>query len=308
VRIVSLLPAATEIVYLLGLDDELVGITHACDFPPQASQKTVVTRPQLASAELSSREIDDRVSGAAASGEMLHALDGDTIVDLAPDLIITQGLCDVCAVSHGVVQEALPRLPTTPRVVSLRATRLAELFDDIKNVGDATGRSARAHEVITSLRSRLDAVTLRTARAWSRPVVCCLEWLDPPWSAGHWVPEMVGLAGGVERLGEAGAPSRRIDWEDVEEARPQVVFLMPCGRDLRATLTDFRRTDLPESWELLPAVHANQVWALDGSAYFNRPGPRLIDGVEIMATILHPELLDSPLPADTARRVERRLV
>ncbi|MCC7105318.1 MAG: cobalamin-binding protein [Chloroflexi bacterium] len=307
-RIVSLLPSATEIIYLLGLDHELVGVTHSCDVPPEASQKTVVTRPRLASARLRACEIDDRASDAATSGEAQHTLDVDAIVALAPDLIVTQRPCAACAVSHGVVQAALPCLPTTPRVVSLRTTRFAELFDDIKTVGDATGRSRQAHEAIISLRSRLDAVTLKTARALDRPHVCCLEWLDPLSSAGHWVPDMVGLAGGVERLGEAGAPARRIDWEEVEEARPQVVVLMLRGRGLRAALTDFRGTDLPASWERLPAVQADRVWAVDGSAYFNRPGPRLIEGIEILATILHPELFNGSSPADAARRVERRVV
>jgi iron complex transport system substrate-binding protein len=302
-RIVSLLPSATEIVCGLGLADALVGITHACDYPPEIAGKAIVTRPRLATRSMSSAEIDAAVRQAQQEGRGGYELDADLLARLAPDLILTQGLCDVCAVPHGVVQDLVPELPSKPKVLSLNPARLADLLSDVKTVGDFTGHQAEARALITALRTRLDRVALKTAAAERVPRVFCLEWLDPPWTAGHWVPDQVGLAGGQEVLGQAGLPSRRTDWAEVAAAEPEVVVLMPCGFDLEQTCREAARTVWPSEWQTLPAVQQGQVWAVDASAYFNRPGPRLFDGLEILAELLHPQPSGAGLAPTQARRL-----
>ena len=295
-RIVSLLPSATEIVYALGLGDDLVGVTHECDYPPEARSKPAVTASTLADPTLTSSEIDARVAEQQAAGDGTYRLNVERLAELRPELILTQGLCDVCAVPHGVVRRAVPSLPTRPHVYSLDPTSVGDVLSDVKTIGDATGRQARAREVIAGLRARIDRVTFLTAGIQPFPRVFCLEWLDPPWTAGHWVPELVGMAGGYDELGGSGEPSRRTDWQEIARFAPEVIVLMPCGFDLERTRAEFARTTLPPEWSELPAVRAGRVWAVDGSAYFNRPGPRLVDGLEILAGIIHPELFDPPRP------------
>ncbi|HYU19449.1 MAG TPA: cobalamin-binding protein [Chloroflexota bacterium] len=289
-RIVSLIPSATEIVYALGLDDQLVGVTHECDFPPAARLKPKVTRGLLPDEDLTSREIDTRVAEQMAVSGGIYGLEVELVGELRPDLILTQGLCEVCAVPHGIVRQAVPTLPSKPHVYSLDPASLGDVLANVKTVGDAAGAQAQARAVISSLRDRIDAVTLKTAGVARIPRVFCLEWLDPPWTAGHWVPEMVGMAGGAEILGGIGQPSRRTSWEEIAARGPEVVVLMPCGFDLERTLRETDRTPWPAQWSGLPAVKSGQVYAVDGSAYFNRPGPRLVDGLELLASIIHPEL------------------
>ena len=301
-RIVSLLPSATEIVCALGLSEALVGVTHACDFPPEIAGKPVVTRPKLATATLTSRQIDTAVHDAQQQGQTLYELDLALLTNLAPDLVLTQGLCDVCAVSHGVVQAAVPALPARPKVLSFSPQKLADVLSDVKTIGDFTGRQPQARALIAQLRSKLDRVALATARLQRVPRVVCLEWLDPPWTAGHWVPDQVGLAGGQELLALAGLPSRRADWAEVVAAEPEVLVLMPCGFDLEHALQEAARTTWPTEWPALPAVRTGQVWAVDASAYFNRPGPRLFEGLELLASLFHPDRFDPP-GRDRARRL-----
>jgi iron complex transport system substrate-binding protein len=306
-RIISLLPSATEIVCGLGLVDDLVGISHECDYPPEVVGKPVVTRSVIDGESLSSREIDDAVRAQQEQGGV-YALDLELLAELEPDLVLTQGLCDVCAVSHSLVRQHVPRLPSKPRVLSLSPQRLADVLSNVKTVGDFTGRTTEARTLIAALRTRLDRVALATVSAERLPRVFCLEWLDPPWTAGHWVPEMVGLAGGIEGLTTAGVPSRRATWPEIAEYAPEVVVLMPCGFDLERTRREAAWTAWPEEWARLPAVRAGRVWAVSGTDYFNRPGPRLFDGVEVLARIFHPERFDgsmppgaaAPIPADTA--------
>jgi iron complex transport system substrate-binding protein len=300
VRIVSLLPSATEIVCGLGLADALVGVTHACDFPPEAVGKPVVTRSRLATESLTSRQIDDAVRSRQEDGGAVHELDLELLSALAPDLVLTQGLCDVCAVSHGIVRQTVPLLPSKPQVLSLSPTHLADVLSNVKTVGDFTGRQAEARRLIAELRARLDRVALETGHVARPPRVFCLEWLEPPWTAGHWVPEMVGLAGGIEALTTAGLPSRRATWQEIAEYAPEIVVALPCGFDLDRTLREAARTDWPPEWFSLPAVQQRRVWAVNGSAYFNRPGPRLFTGVEILAQLLHPGLFRGLIPADAA--------
>jgi iron complex transport system substrate-binding protein len=301
VRIVSLLPSATEFVCELGLVDCVVGISHACDYPPELLGKPVVTRAVLPTANLTSSEIDRAVSERRETGQTIYELDVDLLEQLQPDLILTQGLCDVCAVSHSLVRETLPRLSSPTRLLSLSPGYLVDLLSDVKTIGDYTGQQTAAQKLIGSLRSRLDRVAFATARADRFPRVLCLEWLDPPWIGGHWIPEMVGLAGGVDRLTTPGVPSRRAPWDNIASYAPEVVILMPCGFDLQRTLDEASRVRWPTSWQSLPAVRNGHVFAVDGSAYFNRPGPRLVTGVEILAELLHPELLSGCVPDGAAR-------
>jgi len=278
-RVVSLVPAATEIASALGAMSNLVAVTHDCDFPPQ-----VHTLPRVTSATVpagaTSREIDTLVREAASRGESTFHLDAGALRDAAPDVILGQTLCAVCAVTL----DQVPReLPLEPRVVPLEATSLEGMYDDVLRVGDALGRAAEARHLVAALRTRVDAVRDAVAGR-PRPRVACIEWLDPPFNGGHWVPEQVDLAGGRDVLGEAGARSRELDWHEVRAARPEIVVVMPCGWDARRAEREART---------MPDLGARVV-AVDGNAYFSRPGPRLVDGIALLASILHPGAVPSP--------------
>jgi iron complex transport system substrate-binding protein len=287
----------------LGLADVLVGVTHECDFPPEVVGKPIVTRSFLPQEPLSSLQIDEAVRAQREAGDGVYELDAELLASLEPDLILTQGLCDVCAVSHSLVRQTVPQLPSRPKVLSLSPQHLADVLSDVKTIGDFTARQAEARKLITELRTRLDRVALKTSGAARPPRVFCLEWLDPPWTAGHWVPEMVGLAGGFDGLTESGLPSRRASWQEIAAYSPEVVVVMPCGFDLDRTLTEAAATDWPNEWRELPAVQRGQVWAVNGSAYFNRPGPRLFTGVEILAQLFQPEVFEGLVPEDGAKRL-----
>jgi iron complex transport system substrate-binding protein len=282
-RIVSLLPSATEIAFALGLGDEIVGVTHECDYPPEALSKPRVTFTTL-DVNATSAEIDAATTGHLEAGSTSYSLREDLLVDLEPDLVLTQMLCEVCAVPHSLVQGALPAFRRRPKVLSLEPVGFADVLSTIKTVGDHTDRVREAGRVISDLRTRVDRVSLATADAAPRRVVC-LEWLDPPWSAGHWVPDMVGLAGGVELVGASHQPSRRVSWEAIADVQPDVIVLAVCGFDLERTVRELDRVRWPSLWNEISAVRAGEVYAVDGSAYFTRPGPRLVDGIEILAEI-----------------------
>jgi iron complex transport system substrate-binding protein len=283
-RIVSLLPSATEIVYTLGLEGHLVGVTDECDWPPQARTVQVVSRSALP-ATTEPAEIDRLVSASIGGGQPIYRLDTDAICDLRPDLVLAQDLCAVCAVPSGHITQALDILGCQAEVVSLDPSSLEEVLECVLQVGKATGAEQRAHEVIAGLRERLARVQA-TVEGLERPRVFALEWGDPPFNGGHWVPEMLQLAGSEPVLACPGAPSVRVSWAQIEAA-PQVVVFMPCGYDLQAAAEEARRKLLarPE----LAGVEA--IVAVDASAFFSRPGPRLVDGVEILAAALHPERL-----------------
>jgi len=299
-RICSLLPSATEIVYALGLGDRLVGVTHECDYPPEASAKPHLTSSVIDGDGLSSREIDRAVRESLEDQATIYYLDRDLLEEQRPDLILTQELCDVCAVGTDMVKTAVASLSSSPRVVSLEPRTLGEVIDTIGQVGHLTGTTQRALALAGSLQDRLGAV--QQAVAGLQPLrVLTLEWIDPVFVGGHWVPEMVELAGGRDVLGRAGAPSREVSWSDVLESAPEVVVVMPCGYGLHRSIEEFNRAPLPPELEQLPAVQLGQVFAVDGSSYFNRPGPRLVDGVEILATILHPDRF-SRAPAESFAR------
>lgn len=288
-RICSLLPSATEIVYALGLGDSLAGVTHECDFPAEARTKPQLIRPRV-DTTTSAREIDRQVRALVARGESLYVVDDEALQRIAPDLILTQDLCHVCAASPDDLAAALRKLPQQPRVITLTPHMLAEVWADIRTVGRATGRLAEAEALVGRLEGRVAAVARAASRALP-PRVLCLEWLDPPYVAGHWVPEMVAKAGGVDVLGRAGEPSFAVTWEQATATGPDIVLVMPCGYGAEKAAAEFTQMPRPPGWSDLPAVREGRVFALDASSYFSRPGPRLADGVEILAQLLHPSML-----------------
>jgi iron complex transport system substrate-binding protein len=299
-RICSLLPSATEIVYALGLGDRLVAVTHECDYPPEAAGKPRVTASAIDSAHLSARAIDEAVRASLAEQSTIYHLDGETLDGLRPDLILTQDLCTVCAVGTDEVRTVVRSLGTAPQVVSLEPRTLGDVLDSILAVGRLTGELRRALDLVDELRARLDRVR-RAVAGLPGVSVLTLEWVDPLFVGGHWVPEMVELAGGVDVIGRAGHPSREVGWADVESAAPDVVVAMPCGFGLERSQRELAEATLPAEWSRLPAVRDDRVYVVDGSSYFNRPGPRLVDGVEILASILHPEAFDQSPPGSWAR-------
>jgi iron complex transport system substrate-binding protein len=301
-RICSLLPSSTEIVYALGLGDHLVGVTHECDYPPEAATKPHVTESILDPDRLSSLEIDHRVSASVGQHGSIYHLKEDLLRELKPDLILTQELCQVCAVSYSEVREAAKVLHGETKIVSLEPNTLSEVLDTILVVGELTGREAEAQTRVSELRDRIERVRQRVAGT-TAPRVHAMEWLDPPYSPGHWVPEMVQIAGGREVLGQSGQKSRRLTGTEIVDAAPEVIILMPCGFSLERTLKEFDRTPMFEGWSQLPAVLNRQVYAVDGSSYFNRCGPRLVDGIEILSEILHPERRRGAAPKQSYKAV-----
>ncbi|HWB16395.1 MAG TPA: cobalamin-binding protein [Vicinamibacterales bacterium] len=295
-RIVSLLPSATEIVCALGLESQLVGVTHECDYPPIVRGLPKVTRT-LIPTEASSATIDALVRERLATSQALYMLDLDVLDALRPDLIVTQALCDVCAVADAEVREAACRLPGRPTVVNLEPQTLTDVFDAIHQVADVAGVASHAVDVVGRLRARVDAVVdrARVGRAASeRPRVALLEWLDPPFSCGHWNPALVRLAGGVEGLGREGERSRRLSWHDVIVWQPEVVVIACCGFTVERTMCDVEALDRVPGWTSLPAVRDGRVTVVDGSQYFSRPGPRLVDSLEILAHAIDPDIHPAP--------------
>jgi iron complex transport system substrate-binding protein len=299
-RICSLLPGATEIAFALGLGDQLVGVTHECDYPPEAKEKPIMVHSAIDPQRMSGGEIDRKVSELLQAGKGLYQIDEQALRAAAPDVILTQGLCEVCALDYNEVVKAAAYLPDRPNIVSLNPHNLSELLDDIGRVGDATGRRSAASTLIAQLRRRIEQVACREPDR--RPRVVCLEWFEPLYCAGHWAPEMVALAGGVDMLGRPGEPSSKIEWSQVIEARPDVILLMPCGFDVRRTVKEATPLRALPGWNDLPAVKHGDIFALNGNAYFSRPGPRLINGLEILARIIHPNTVTWSVPvADAAR-------
>jgi iron complex transport system substrate-binding protein len=295
-RIVSLLPSATEIVCALGLADSLVGVTHECDYPPAVKGKPVLTASRIHAVGLSSAEIDHAVSTRLGGHQSLYTLDEERLRALRPDLVLTQELCDVCAVSYAEVQEAARVLDIGARVVSLEPTTLEEVFGTIALVGRLTGRAAQATELVASLRAKVAAVRDRLSSGTPRRRVWVCEWLDPPYSAGHWVSAQVEIAGGQEVFQRVGLPSTRVAPEDIVRRAPAIIILAPCGFHVDEVEREARRVAFFPGWDGLPAVKAGEVWAVDASSYYSRPGPRLVDGIGLMARILHPDVFGAPDP------------
>lgn len=282
-RVCTLLPSATEVAFALGLGDAVVAVSHECDYPAEARQRPVVVRGRIDADKSTSGEIDKAVQSHLGLGAGLYSLDLELLQRINPDVILTQGLCDVCAVGYDDVMAAARTLRPPARVLSLSPNSLGEMLRDIRRVGNATGTAARAETLARSLEERVERVAEAARERGPRPRVACLEWLDPLYSAGHWVPEMVDLAGGEDVLAVKHKPSVRVSLEDVAAAAPELLVLMPCGFDRERTLKEWEPLkDLP-AWRAIPAVADDRVFAVDGAKYFNRPGPRLVDGLEILA-------------------------
>jgi iron complex transport system substrate-binding protein len=291
VRIVSLVPHATELLFALGLGEQVVAVTHECDHPPEALERRRVTRDALPSG-LSAGAIDAAVRERTLEGEAIYELDRDALARLAPDLIVTQALCPVCAVSYDEVAALAQELPTRPDVIALDPKTLGETLADVRTLAEATDRRDRGVQLVGEAAGRIDRVKL-VVREQPRVRVAALEWLDPVYAAGHWTPQMIELAGGEDVLGLAGGPSQVVSWQQVAAARPQVVVVMPCGYGAQRALAE-ARTFADE----LAGLGAQRIVAVDASAYFSRPGPRLIDGLELLGQILHPERFpQAPAPA-----------
>ena len=300
-RIVSLLPSATEIVCALGLGDSLVGVTHECDFPASVVGKPILTASRISHATMSSREIDHAVRSQLDGHGSIYELDERLLAELEPDLIITQELCEVCAVSYKTVLRAARMFETDARVVSLEPNNILDIFANILTVGELTGREAEADALIGDLMRRLDALAVRLNEVEGRPRTLVLEWLEPPFAPGHWVPEQVAFAGGEPSFGNAGGKSRTTTAEEIREYAPEAVVLAPCGYYKEDTLRALARARLPRGWRELPAARAGEVWAVDATSYFSRPGPRVVRGAEILARIIHPEIFGGPEEAEAVR-------
>lgn len=301
-RIVSLLPGATEMVASLGLEDRLVGVSHACDFPPSVRNKPVVVRPRLETRGMDPGEVDRWVSSQLEQGGSLYDLDGPALAELRPDLILTQDLCDVCAASSEDLLPALRSLSPRPRVVAQNPHRLSEVLDALGELGRLTGREALAEKLVQATRARLDRVQAQVKGLPVRRGVF-LEWLDPVYASGHWVPDMVDLAGGQDPLGRRGIPSIRIPWEDVVKARPEVLLLGPCSVPVPEVVRQASGLLGREGADTLPAVRNGEVYAVDARSYFACPGPRLVDGVELLGHLLHPGAVPWAGPTDAYRKL-----
>lgn len=293
-KIVSLLPSATEIVFALGLGEDLVAVTDECDWPPEVDDKPVVSRSVLPPGLATAREIDEAVRERMDARDPVYRLDVELIRRIEPDVILTQDLCRVCAVPSGQVERALEEIGATQaQVLSLDPHSLEQVVESIRAAGRLLGAEERAEEVASALRERLAAVR-RVAAGLPAIGTFALEWLDPPFVGGHWVPEMVHLAGGASLLNEPEAPSRVVTWDEIERAAPEVVVFMPCGYDLDAAEAEGSELMRFPTVQRLPAARTRNLFAVDASSYFSRSGPRLVDGVEALAWALHPDAFPAP--------------
>ena len=306
-RIVSLLPSATEILYALGVGDQVVGITHECDFPPEAAGKPALIKPRV-DPTAAPAEIDRQVSELVARGESIYAVDADLLGSLAPDLIVTQDLCHVCAASPDDLASALSRFSCPPRVLTLTPHSLDDVWQDIIRAGEATNTRPRAESLAAELKARVQAVASVTAspnahassaaqtaaQSAVRLRVACLEWLDPLYVGGHWVPEMVAIAGGEDVLGRAGHPSFKVSADDVAHSNADVIVVMLCGYNAKRNAAEFQSAKIPQSWQNLPAIRNRRIFAVDANSHFSRPGPRLADGVELLVHLFDPSRCATP--------------
>jgi iron complex transport system substrate-binding protein len=301
-RICSLLPSATEILFALGLEDSVMGVTHECDFPPAARKKPALIQPRVDPAAPPA-DINRRVSELLARGENIYAVRDDLLREIEPDLIITQDLCHVCAASPDDLATALSRLKKQPRVLSLSPHTLADVWEDIRRIGAATRTEKAANQLADRLHDEVEILRVAAESAGRHPRVACLEWLDPLFNAGHWVPEMVKCAGGIDVLAQPVKPSVRITSADVIRANPEVIIVMPCGYDAARAAREFRSSPFPREWQYVPAIHNNAVFAVDANSYFSRSGPRLAEGVKILAQIFRSNSTNSEVRSTVCERI-----
>jgi iron complex transport system substrate-binding protein len=306
-RIVSLLPAATEIAAALELMGDVVGVSHECDFPNEAKTRPRVTHCPVHNAGLASKDVDEWVRGALRENGTIYTIDEPLLRGLRPDVILTQKLCDVCAVGYGTVARLAETLPGPPRVVNLEPSSLCDIFNDIRRVAEACGVSERAEEVVGTLSARVRAVRERTAQIAHWPRCFLMEWVDPPFCSGHWGPELVEIAGAHDPLGRKHQPSAQIEWRDVLDAAPEIIVLALCGYDVDLARRDYELLKRFPGFDSLPAAQSGEIYLVNASAYFARPGPRIVDSLEILAGILHPKNFPSSLRnAQTVRATSSR--
>ena len=302
IRIASLLPSATEIVCALGLEKNLVGITHECDFPASIVNLPPLTASRISHSTMSSKEIDHAVRSQLDGHGSIYDLDTKQLTELKPDLIITQELCDVCAVSYKIVKQAARMYVANAQVISLEPNTLEDIFENIKTIGEICGVSEKANEVVESLQNRLENIRLKIETEVNpqskipnpKSKIFMMEWLEPPFAPGHWVPEQVEIAGGMALMGEAGKKSVATTYEQIIESQPDILVLIPCGYYTEDILRQLPNTMFPEAFKDIPAVRNGEIWALDATSYFSRPAGRVVDGVEILAKIVHPEIFGQP--------------
>jgi iron complex transport system substrate-binding protein len=297
----------------LGLADSIVGITHECDYPPQIKSKPVVVRNVLPIETMSQGEIDRAVAERMSTGQSLYQIDEQLLRELAPNLILTQDLCQVCAPSGNEVSQVIKALSTPPKILWLTPQSLNEIFDNVRELGAATDRVVEAAAIVNDCQVRLQNLAQRTQAVAQTPRVFCMEWLDPVYASGHWVPELVKIAGGIDELGRERGESVRVPWEEITAWAPEVLIIMPCGFNLQQTMKQvwdvFGRQTAKPFFDL-PAVKNNRVYAVDANSYFARPGPRVVEGAELLARLIHPELFDaaSTLPANVYQQVDVALL
>lgn len=302
-RIVSFLPSATEMICAFGLSERLVGVTHECDYPPEVQSRPVVVRSALHLEGLRSDEIDRAVAERLRNGGSLYEVDERLLRDLDPDLIVTQDLCQVCAPSGNEVSQVLRSLDRKPRILWMTPTSIDGIFANIRELGEVTGRPREAERLIREGRARIQAIRAKTEGLPSRPRVFCMEWIDPVYCSGHWVPEMVDIAGGVDGLGRKGTDSARIPWSEVREWAPEVLIVSPCGYHLPEAVLEAPRLFAYPGFADLPAVRTGRLHAVDASSYFARPGLRVIEGIELLAHLIHPDTFPWRGPAGACRPI-----
>ncbi len=300
-RIASLLPSATEIAFALGLGNQVVAVSHECDYPPEASTRPVLTKSAIHQKMHNSLDVDREVE---KRGGDIYEIDEKLLEELKPDLILTQELCAVCAVSYTKVKEAARILDADTKIVSLEPNNLEEIIDNIRLVGRIAGKASEAEELASRLSQRIDRVKEKTRSVKYRPRVFFMEWLEPPWAGGHWVPQMADYAGGIEGLGNLGRPSQKISWSRVVDYQPEIIVLSPCGYDLKGVKAESHVLASYPDWDKIPAYKSSRIYAVNASAYFSRPGPRVVDGLELLAHMVHPELFPEVPPVDRMERLD----
>jgi iron complex transport system substrate-binding protein len=302
-RLISFLPAATEMACALGMEEQLVGVSHECDFPASVQKKQIVVRCSLPTETMTLGEIDIAVAECIRSGRSLYEVDQAMVESLAPTHILTQTLCEVCAPSTGEVARALKVLPSQPHILWFTPHCMADIFDNLRELGSDTDHLPAAEELIGLLRARLQRISDIVKKAVQRPRVFCLEWIDPYYCCGHWVPEMVELAGGQDALGRKGVDSVRTSWDEIARWSPEILIVSPCGFGLERAVAQTKQLLQKPGWSDLPAVRNQRVFAVNANAYFARPGPRVVDGVELLAHLFHPDLCGWDGPEDAFERV-----
>lgn len=302
-RIISLLPSSTEILFALGLGDRLVGVSHECDYPPEVRSKPVISSSFLSKDKDSSETIHNTINQTYHRGKSIYHINADLLQRLDPDLIFTQELCEQCAVSYNEVREAAKILAGDRKIVSLEPKTLDDVLDNIKLIGELTTTQAKAQQLVESLSRRIHVIRSRAKTVEQRPSVFCMEWLNPPMFGGHWVPQMVDWAGGVDLWGKPGGKGERIDWNVVVQGRPEIVVAMPCSFTIERTLREMPRVARFEGWSDLPAVKNGRVFVVDSPSYFSRHGPRLVTGLEILAQIIHPEIFSGLIPDGAVKKL-----